>query len=141
MFRPKKKERFHSGIRDEETRREFTGHRKHVRNHICECCGTSRDIQCAHLSWKTGGGMSLRSHDAWSFPACRKCHLDHQHQIGEPAFWRSLGKDPWAVCFKFAVTSPEAEVKAYACDVMRPIIDRFHDYDARIAALFNREAA
>lgn len=140
-LRPQKKEKVRFGIRDQENRRAFPDHRKHVRNHICECCGSSREIQCAHLGWNTGGGMGLKSHDAWTFPACRVCHLEKQHLIGEPAFWGALGKDPWVVCLKFALTSPEIDVQAYARNVMRPLIERFAEYDARIAALVQTEAA
>lgn len=134
ISRLRRKEKTRSGIQRAPVR-DHPRHRIHVRRHVCERCGSSRLIECAHLSWETGGGMGLKSHDAWTFPACHDCHIGHQHRIGEPAFWSEIGKDPWETCFKYAVSSPVGEVVEYARTVMRPIIDRFHDFNARREAM------
>lgn len=134
----RRKERVRSGIQREPAR-EFDRHRKFVRMHTCQACDGSEQIQCAHLRLETGGGTSLKPVDAWSLSLCAACH-HIQTVTPEREFWRKLGKDPWRLCLKFALVSPVPEVKAYAREVMIPLIDRHAEYDARIAALFERES-
>jgi len=139
-LRLQKKEKVRSGIQ-RAPRRDYEKHRKFVRRFVCEGCGTSNNIQCAHLRLMTGGGEQLKPVDAWSYAACYQCHIIDQHNIGEPEWWRRIGKDAWKTCLKYALESPVDEVRQYARDVMIPLIDRFAEYDARIAALAIQEAA
>lgn len=75
-----------------------------VRRHACCACGAPAPSQAAHLRMgnleigKRPTGIAEKPSDRWATPLCQSCHLDApdaQHNIGEPAFWRRVGIDPF----------------------------------------------
>lgn len=60
--------------------REYPSHRAWVRGFPCVVPGCEDGpIEAAHCRRNTDGGTSLKPHDKWVFPACRKHHAE-QHR-------------------------------------------------------------
>lgn len=72
--------------------REYPSHRAWVRGFPCivpDCVVEPGDplsrIEAAHCRKGTGGGMGLKPHDKWCFPACARHHAE-QHRDGDETF-------------------------------------------------------
>lgn len=52
---------------------------------------------------KRPAGIGEKPSDRWAVPLCADCHLnapDAQHNVGEPAFWKRVGIDPFDLSAK-----------------------------------------
>jgi hypothetical protein len=85
--------------------RRSPAHRAWVRLHACCGCGSYTAIECAHVRNGTDGGTSMKPSDRWTISLCKDCHT-RQHQIGEPAFEREIGKSLKALAEEFFRRSP-----------------------------------
>lgn len=79
-------------------------HLKFLRSLPCCICGTHKAVEAAHVRMgslahgKPTTGMQEKPGDRWAVPLCRGHHLDFpdaQHKIGEAAFWKKHGIDPF----------------------------------------------
>jgi hypothetical protein len=89
------------------TRRPRIQERRHldfIRSLSCCICGTHKQVEAAHVRMKSLAhgkpetGMQAKPDDRWSVPLCRDHHQDlpdAQHKIGEAAFWKKHGVDPF----------------------------------------------
>lgn len=115
MIRPyklQKKPKYHSGIRDEETRREFPRHRRFVRSHQCVVPGCEDGpIECMHVRHANTAGTGLKPPDWETVSGCR-AHHSEQHQIGTKSFEAKYGIDLDRLAAEFARRSPDLEMKA-----------------------------
>lgn len=61
-------------------------HRKWIREHYCSVPGCQlMPIECAHVRRGAGGGIGLKTSDAYCISLCREHHAE-QHRIGEKSF-------------------------------------------------------
>lgn len=89
--------------RDE--RQRDTGFLAYLRRLPCEAAhlgGCDGPIEAAHIRFSDGAqarnpGMGRKNHDRNATPLCRHHHQHDQHRRNERAFWRDVGKDPYAV--------------------------------------------
>lgn len=65
---------------------------KHLRGQPCVITGLSANTACdvvaAHIRYGSTGGMGLKPPDSHALPLGALLH-QHQHSVGETAFWRS----------------------------------------------------
>lgn len=82
------------------------GHLKFIRGLRCCSCGTSANIEAAHVRYgdprygKRSAGIGEKPDDRWTVPLCNNCHVrgvDSQHNTGEKKFWTRLKIDPLAL--------------------------------------------
>ena len=83
-------------VRRRESRWRSQAHTKHVRSFACANCGSSTNVEAAHLRMGSGTGMGQKPDDWLTTPLCAGpfsnidgqlgCH-NVQHSIGEPNFW------------------------------------------------------
>lgn len=76
-------------------------HRDWVRGFTCCICGSSTNIEVAHVRMGSGAGVGQKPDDWRTVPLCAGpfsskdgqlgCH-DRQHVIGEPTFWANAEK-------------------------------------------------
>ena len=75
-----------------------------VRRHPCCACGAPPRSQAAHIRMgcleigKRPTGIAEKPSDRWAVPLCADCHLDApdaQHNVGEKAFWKRVGINPF----------------------------------------------
>lgn len=87
-------------------------HRKHVRDHACASCGSSVNMQFAHLRLGSGAGMGEKPDDWFGTGLCKECH-DRQHIKGEATFWaeyeKAKGHDVHALIAFYVRTSPKRQ--------------------------------
>ena len=77
--------------RRREQRWRSPAHCSHVRSFACANCGSTVNVECAHLRMGTNTGMGQKPDDWNSTPLCggpSGCHT-RQHMVGEPSFWDS----------------------------------------------------
>lgn len=77
-------------------------HRDWVRGFACCICGSTTNIEVAHVRFGSGAGIGQKPDDWRTVPLCAGpfsnidgqlgCH-DRQHVIGEPTFWANAEKD------------------------------------------------
>ena len=91
--------------------REYPAHRAWVRGFPCIVPGCLRvendpetHIEAAHCRRDTDGGTSLKPHDKWCFPACKKHHAE-QHR-GDLTFESAHKVDCRATAMELAARSP-----------------------------------
>lgn len=84
-------------------------HTKHVRSFACSNCGTTENIQAAHVRMGSGAGVGQKPDDFRCVSLCGPhgmhpgCHT-MQHQVGEETFWS--GRDVEALIEAFIKASP-----------------------------------
>lgn len=61
-------------------------HLEFIRSLICVKCGTSQNIQAAHIRANSDGGIGIKPSDDRCLPMCHDCH-SKQHRVGEVTFW------------------------------------------------------
>lgn len=95
-------------------------HTGHVRSFCCAMCGTSTNVQAAHVRMGSGAGMGEKPNDWLTVPLCAGpyanvegelgCH-EVQHAIGEPTFWRRYekrhGQTVWQLIDELIQSSPK----------------------------------
>ncbi len=82
-------------------------HRDFVRSHACCNCGSTTNIQVAHVRLGSGAGMGRKPDDFRTVSLCHACHHGDQHTRGEETFW--AGKDVEGLMDAFAKESPVAK--------------------------------
>lgn len=92
-----------------------TAHRDWIRGFACCVCGSSTNIEVAHVRMNSGAGIGQKPDDWRTVPLCAGpnsnadrqlgCH-NRQHIVGEPTFW--AGTDIEALLNEFAAASPKA---------------------------------
>jgi hypothetical protein len=81
-------------------------HRGFIRKHHCSVPGCQlMPIEVAHVRIGTGGGMALKSSDAFTLSLCREHHAE-QHRIGEKSFEQRHGFSMLAKAREFYFASP-----------------------------------
>ena len=78
----------------------------------CVGCGSSRDIEAAHIRMSNGPekpnpGMGQKPPDRYVTPLCHQCHME-QHSMGERAWWRAQGLDPFAIADELYRVTPDS---------------------------------
>ena len=77
---------------------------KFVRSHACAACGCPPPSQAAHIRYSDAAsgninpGIGAKPDDSKTVPLCADCHLDApdaQHNVGEKAFWKRVGINPF----------------------------------------------
>ena len=80
-----------------------------VRRRPCCVCHAPPPSQAAHIKMpslahgKRHSGIGEKPSDRWCVSLCADCHLNGpgaQHQIGEVAFWKKAGIDPFETSIK-----------------------------------------
>jgi hypothetical protein len=93
-------------LRQREPRVECPAFLAFVRRKPCCNCGAPPRSQAAHIRMasamfgKRGIGMAEKPSDRWCVALCHDCHLDGpgaQHRIGEQAFWKAAGLNPFVI--------------------------------------------
>lgn len=78
-------------------------HRMFVASHACCRCGSTRQVEAAHVRMGSGAGMGQKPDDWRTVSLCHGCHNgggpDAQHTMGERAFWRGLDVDNLMAAF------------------------------------------
>ena len=77
---------------------------KFVRGFACSRCGSTANIEAAHVRLGSGAGMGQRPDDWRAVSLCHECHA-LQHRIGEVTFWK--GRDVEALIRAFIQASPK----------------------------------
>lgn len=90
-------------------------HRDWIRGFACCVCGSSTNIEVAHVRFGSGAGMGQKPDDWRTVPLCAGpnssveghlgCH-NRQHIVGEATFWH--GRDVDALVAEFCKASPKA---------------------------------
>lgn len=101
-----------------EPRRESPAHLAFIRQQPCCVCGTTVNVQAAHIRMPKVGdkrptGMGEKSHDRWTVPLCGWDHTDGpkaQHKMSERAFWQMHGIDPFKLAYELWLKSGAKEV-------------------------------
>jgi hypothetical protein len=88
-------------------------HLTFVRSHCCSVCGSSTNIEAAHVRIGSGAGIGQKPDDYRAVSLCAGpnsnvdgelgCH-NRQHVVGEPTFWK--GRDVEALIAAFIKASP-----------------------------------
>ena len=82
---------------------ESSAYLRWIRSFPCVVCGTTVDIEAAHVRYasyaagKMISGLGMKPHDAWTLPLCANHHHwgpDAQHRGSEVDWWKSWGIDP-----------------------------------------------
>ena len=90
-------------------------HLTHVRKHACVNCGSTANVQAAHVRMNSGAGIGQKPDDWRAVPLCGGSHLvegchTEQHRVGEPNFWKLYegltGHDVEEVIDELIRTSP-----------------------------------
>ena len=87
-------------------------HLNFVRSFACCACGSTDNIQAAHIRNGSGAGISQKPDDFRAVSLCGPQHDSHgchrgQHLIGEATFWGVLKIDPEALIEEFICASPK----------------------------------
>lgn len=78
----------------------------YLRKQRCCCCYGHPPVEAAHIRMgspsrgKSMTGMQEKPSDKWAVPLCDLCHrLSNYsvHGMGEAAFWKSEGMDPFVI--------------------------------------------
>ncbi len=90
-----------------------TAHRDFVRGHACCNCGSTINIQFAHVRMGSGAGIGQKPDDWRGVSLCFLGHNGDQHTtMGEPAFWaayaRRTGQTVLELIDEFCRASPRA---------------------------------
>lgn len=109
-------------VRQKQPRIECPAFLAFVRRHPCCACGRPPRSQAAHIRMgcidigKRPTGIAEKPSDRWAVPLCAGCHLDNpdaQHRVGEPEFWKRVGKNPFEIAAKlyaeFEAAHPQTE--------------------------------
>lgn len=108
-------------LRQREPRKKDAAHLAFVRSQPCCVCGTSRNIEAAHIRMpcpargKEPTGMQQKPDDKWTVPLCAYHHRTGtlaQHKIGEQEFWTLRGIDPFAIALDLWAKSGGADREA-----------------------------
>lgn len=81
-------------------------HLSFVRKHACSMCGSTVNIEAAHVRLGSGAGIGQKPDDFRAVSLCggiTGCHAS-QHRFGEETFWR--GKDVEGLIAAFIKASP-----------------------------------
>ena len=65
-----------------------TAHRDFVRSHACCNCGSTVNVEFAHVRAGSGAGIGQKPDDWHGVSLCHDCHIGDQHTKGEPNFWQ-----------------------------------------------------
>lgn len=106
-------------LRQRKPRQEDAKHLAYVRALPCSICGSTRDVEAAHLKMrkpeigKEMPGMAMKADDRW---VTALCHYHHQsgilaqHRVGEQRFWFEIhGRNPFEICERLWIESGGAE--------------------------------
>lgn len=90
-------------------------HLAFVRSRVCSVCGSSTNIEAAHVRLGSGAGMGQKPDDWRTVSLCAGpnsnnlgqlgCH-NRQHIVGEQTFWKDI--DVEALIDSFCKASPKA---------------------------------
>jgi hypothetical protein len=102
-------------VRQRQPRQRDELHLKFVRAKPCCVCGSTRNVEAAHLKLrkpeigKDYPGMSEKADDRFVTPLCHYHHQSGvlaQHKIGEKAFWFEVhGRDPFEIAERLWIES------------------------------------
>jgi len=92
-------------------------HCNFVRSHACSACGSTTNIEAAHVRLNGGAGIGQKPDDWRAVSLCAGpwancnsqlgCH-DRQHRLGEQTFWQNWGRrDPETLIAEFIKASPK----------------------------------
>lgn len=93
-------------VRQRQPRIECPAFLAFVRLHPCCACGVPPRSQAAHIRMgcieigKRPTGIAEKPSDRYCTPLCAGCHLDNndsQHRVGEPEFWKRVGRNPFEI--------------------------------------------
>ena len=81
-------------------------HLAFVRSRACSVCGSTVNIEAAHVRLGSGAGIGQKPDD---FRAVSLCHVCHgvQHMTGEATFWKDANIDPELLIEAFIQASPK----------------------------------
>ena len=91
-------------------------HLAYVRTLRCRACGSSTEIEAAHVRKGTDGAGSKKPSDVFVNPLCTRCHKI-QHLQGEPMFWGDL--DPIRNALQTAINSPCPRTREAAFEIYK----------------------
>jgi hypothetical protein len=103
-------------LRQRQPREHDERHLKFVRGQVCCICGSTRDVEAAHLKLRLpeigkvdAPGMQMKEHDRWVTPLCHYHHQSGilaQHRIGEQRFWFEIhGRNPFEIAARLWIES------------------------------------
>src|SRR5258708_21398465 len=102
-------------LRQREPRHEDRAHLAYVRAQPCCVCGSTRDVEAAHLKLrlpeigKEMPGMQQKADDRFTTPLCHYHHqggILAQHRVGEQRFWFEIhGRNPFEIAARLWVES------------------------------------
>jgi hypothetical protein len=82
-------------------------HLSFVRKHACAMCGSTVNIEAAHVRLGSGAGIGFKPDDFRAVGLCggvEGCHA-RQHRVGERTFWK--GADVEALISAYIKASPK----------------------------------
>jgi hypothetical protein len=101
-------------LRQRDPRQRDDLHLAYIRNLPCCICGSSRDVEAAHLRMRLpeigkDTGLGEKPHDSFVTPLCAYHHrtgILAQHKISEDRFWFELhGRNPFEICARLWIES------------------------------------
>lgn len=121
-------------LRQREPRRHDAQHLAFVRSRPCCVCGSSRDVEAAHIRiacsaiGKPETGMQEKPDDAWTVSLCRYHHqtgILAQHKVGERRFWFEIhGRNPFEIAQRLWIESGGAARAAERAANPKPVKPR-----------------
>lgn len=105
-------------LRQRSPRQQDAKHLAYVRAQPCCVCGSTRNVEAAHLRMacaaigKLPTGMQEKPDDKWSTPLCAYHHrtgILAQHKIGEEEFWILAGINPFELAARLFMESGGTE--------------------------------
>ena len=90
-----------------QTRWRSQAHLNFVRSRACSMCGSTVNVEAAHVRLGSGAGIGFKPDDYRAVSLCgglEGCHAT-QHRVGERTFWN--GKDVEALIAAFIKASPK----------------------------------
>jgi len=118
-----------SDLRQRDPRQEDRAHLAFVRAQPCCVCGSTRNVEAAHLKMrkpeigKESPGMQQKAHDMWVTPLCAYHHrigIDSQHNNNERKWWTMRGLNPFEIAANLWRDSGGEERAAMPQPVKRP---------------------
>ncbi len=87
-----------------DTGKRSPAHRAWVRGFACCACGSTANIECAHVRRAANAGTSMKPSDAYTVSLCRDCHAESHR--GEQTFEQARKVDLMALARSFFEQSP-----------------------------------
>ncbi len=116
-------------------------HLAYVRLQPCCVCpkGARRPSEAAHIRMpcpardKPSTGMQQKPDDKWTVPLCSYHHRNGicaQHKMGEAAFWKMVGRDPFAIALGlWSASGGEARAASTTPRLIKPPSSKAKRFD------------